>query len=326
MQQILYYYPMINRTTVRTRVMQTLFAYYTEGDKTPLTAKKELLRSFSDSYSLYMLLLDYINEFTRYADDQIAQTRARAKATHANYQPNMRLVENTFAQQVFENRTLRNYIEQEKLSWNMGMLAVEDVYRKLQDAPFYKEYLALEETNYEEDKKLWRKIFTDLLMGNEAFYTALEELELALDTANWTIDADYIISFVVKTIKRFKEQEGADQALLPMFDNEQEVEFATRLLQTSIDHHDEYAAMIDAHLKNWDASRIALMDRILLTAALAEIINFPDIALDVSFNEYIELSKEYSSDKSYIFINGILNEIIRDLKRDNKLLKAVLLK
>ena len=326
MPRILYYYPMINRTNVRTRVVQTLFAFYTEGDKTPLTAKKELLRSFSNTYSLYMMLLDYVNELTRYADDQIAQTRARAKATHINYQPNMRFVENAFAKQVFENRTLRNYIDQEKLTWDMGMLAVEDVYRKLQDAPFYKEYLALPETNYEEDKKLWRKIFTDLLMDNEAFYTALEELELALDTTNWTIDADYIISFVVKTIKRFKEQEGADQALLPMFDNEQELEFATRLLQTSIDHHDEYAIMIDAHLKNWDASRIALMDRILLTAALAEIINFPDIALDVSFNEYIELAKEYSSDKSYIFINGVLNEIMHDLKRENKLLKALLLK
>lgn len=317
---------MINRTNVRTRVAQTLFAFYTEGDKAPLTAKKYLLRSFSDTYSLYMLLLDYVNELTRYAEDQIVQSRVRAKATHVNYQPNMRFVENAFAKQVFENRTLRNYVEQEKLTWDMGMLAVEDVYRKLQDAPFYKEYLALPETNYEEDKKIWRKIFTDLLIGNENFYIALEELELALDAINWTIDADYIISFVVKTIKRFKEEEGANQALLPMFDNEQEVEFATQLLQVTIDHHDEYADMINAHLKNWDASRIALMDRILLTIALAEIINFPDIALEVSFNEYIELAKEYSSDKSYIFVNGILTEIIRELKNKNQLLKAIQLK
>ena len=317
---------MINRTNVRTRVIQTLFAFYTEGDKTPLTAKKNLLRSFSDTYSLYMLLLDFVNELTRYAEDQIAQSRARAKATHINYQPNMRFVENAFAKQVFENRALRNYVEQEKISWDMGMLAVEDVYRKLQEAPFYKEYVALEQPSYEEDKKLWRKIFTNLLMGNEVFYTSLEELELALDAVNWTIDADYIISFVVKTIKRFKEEDGADQALLPMFDNEQELEFATNLLQVSIDHHDEYAAMIDAHLKNWDASRIALMDRILLTAALAEVIHFPDIALDVSFNEYIELAKEYSSDKSYIFINGILTEIIRELSHKNQLLKATQLK
>lgn len=326
MQRILQYCPMINRTNVRTRVVQTLFAFYTEGDKTPLTAKKDLLRSFSDTYSLYILLLDFVNELTRYADDQIAQSRARAKATHVIYQPNMRFVENAFAKQVFENRTLRNYIENEKLSWDMGMLAVEDVYRKLQEAPFYKEYLALREPSYEEDKKLWRKIFTDLLIDNENFYTALEELELALDAVNWTIDADYIISFVVKTIKRFKEEEGADQTLLPMFDKEEEVAFATELLQSAIDHHDEYATLIDAHLKNWDASRIALMDRILLTVALAEIINFSDIALDVSFNEYIELAKEYSSDKSYIFINGILTEIIRELSHKNQLLKATLLK
>lgn len=317
---------MINRTIVRTRAVQTLFAYYNDGDKTSLTAEKDLLHSFSDSYSLYMLLLDFINELTRYADDQITQARARAKVTHTIYEPNLRFVENTFAQQVSENRTLRHYIEQEKLSWDMGMMAVEDIYRKLQDAPFYKEYMFAKEVSYEDDKVLWRKIFTELMTDNEVFYTALEELELALDAANWTTDADYIISFVIKTIKRFQEKKGADQELLPMFDSEKEVEFAKNLLLSAIEHHDEYTAMIDAHLKNWDANRIAMMDRIILTTALAEIMTFPDIALEVSFNEYIELAKEYSSDKSYIFINGILNEIMLDLKRNNKLPKAVLLK
>lgn len=326
MPQILYLYYMINRTIVRTRAVQTLFAYYNDGGKTSLTAKKDLLRSFSDSYSLYMLLLDFVNELTRYAEDQIAQACSRAKVTHTDYEPNLRFVENAFAKQVFQNRTLRNYMAKQKLSWDTGMLAVEDVFRKLQNASFYKEYMSAPEVSYEEDKILWRKIFTELMINNEVFYTALEELELALDAANWTTDADYIISFVIKTIKRFKEKEGAEQELLPMFDSEKEVEFATNLLQTAIEHHDEYAAMIDAHLKNWDANRIAMMDRIILTTALAEIITFPDIALEVSFNEYIELAKEYSSDKSYIFVNGILNEIIRELKRENKLLKAVLLK
>ncbi len=317
---------MINRTIVRTRVIQTLFSFYNDGEKTALTAKKELLRSFSDSYSLYMLLLDFVNELTRYADDQIAQAQSRAKATHVFYEPNRRFVENTFAQQVFENSTLRHYVAQEKLSWDLGMLAVEDIYRKLLEAPFYKAYMSAPATNYEEDKKVWRKIFTELMIDNETFYTALEELELALDTVNWTTDADYIIGFVIKTIKRFSEQNGAEQELLPMFENEQEVEFAKNLLQTALDHNDEYGAMIDAHLKNWDAKRIAIMDRIILIAALSEIIHFPDIALEVTFNEYIELAKEYSSDKSYIFVNGILTEIIRELKRNNQLLKATLLK
>lgn len=309
---------MINRTTVRTRTIQTLFAFYNDGDKTPLMAKKDLIRSFSDSYSLYMLLLDFVNQLTRYADDRIAEARVRAKATHQNYKPSMRFVENEFAKQVFENRTLRQYIETNKLTWDAGMTVVEDVYRKLIEAPFYKEYMAAEETNYEEDKKVWRKIFSCLLQDNEVFYAGLEELELRLDAANWTTDADYIISFVIKTIKRFKQEAEGEQELLPMFENEEELSFAKDLLQASIDHHDEYAVMIDAHLKNWDASRIANMDRIILTAALAEIINFPNIALEVSFNEYIELAKEYSSEKSYIFVNGILNEIVRELQLDLK--------
>lgn len=317
---------MINRTVVRTRAIQTLYAYYNDGEKTPLTAKKELVRSFSNTYNLYMLLLDFVNQLTSYAEDQIADARARAKVTHTPFEPTLRFVENRFAQQVFVNRTLRQYVTQEKLSWDAGMSVVEDVYRKLMEAPFYKEYIAAEETNYEEDKKVWRKIFTDLLQDNEVFYAALEELELTLDATNWTTDADYIISFVIKTIKRFKEEAGEDQELLPMFDNEQEVAFAKDLLQAAIDHHDEYAVLIDSHLKNWDASRIANMDRIILTTALAEIINFPEIALEISFNEYIELAKEYSSNKSHIFINGILNEIMHSLKQEGKVLKATLIK
>lgn len=317
---------MINRTVVRTRAVQTLFAYNNNGDKTPLTAQKELLISFSNSYSLYMLLLDFVNELTHYAEDQIADICTRAKVTHVPYVPNLRFVQNSFAQQVFDNQTLRNYITEQKLSWDTGMSAVEDVYRKLLDAPFYKEYMSANECTYEDDKQVWRKIFNQLLINNETFYAALEEMELTLDASNWTTDADYVISFVIKTIKRFQKEAGDKQDLLPMFDHEEELQFAKDLLRNAIEHQEEYAVMIDAHLKNWDASRIALMDRVILTLALTEINHFPDIALDISFNEYIELSKEYSSEKSYVFINGILNEIMRDLKREGKTLKAALLK
>ena len=148
-------------------------------------------------------------------------------------------------------------------------------------------------------------------------------------------DADLKITFfnggygedwINNLAKRFEEANGADQPLLPMFDNESELDFAKQLLTAALDHHEEYEQMIDGHLKNWDASRIAYMDRIILEAALAEMINFPEIALEVSFNEYIELAKEYSSEKSHVFINGILNEILTELKRENKLLKAVNLK
>ncbi len=155
---------------------------------------------------------------------------------------------------------------------------------------------------------------------------ALEELEVVLDKSNWTTDADVIISYVIKTIKRFKEDSTPDTPLLEMFDNEDEVQFATNLLEKAINGHEEYEHMINTHLKGWDADRIADMDRVILETALAEILEFEDIAMTISLNEYIELAKTYSGDKSYMFINGILTEILRDLKNEGKFFKGFAIK
>ncbi len=151
----------------------------------------------------------------------------------------------------------------------------------------------------------------------------MEELELVLDRQNWTSDSDEIISYIIKTIKRFREDSDANQELLPMFEREDELDFGTELLHQALAHKDEYQEMIYSHLKNWDPDRVAYMDKIILLAALAEIINFPNIAIEVSINEYIEIAKEYSGDKSHIFINGILDEILREMKRNDQLPKAM---
>jgi N utilization substance protein B len=148
-------------------------------------------------------------------------------------------------------------------------------------------------------------------------------MEVVLDRQNWTVDMDLVLSFVIKTIKRLDQETGADQDILPMFTNEDELQFAKDLLRYAIEEKPRYEALIDSHLRNWDAQRIAYMDRIILQTALAEIFHFPDIALQVSLNEYIELSKEYSSDKSYTFINGVLTEILRDERRQGTLTKAL---
>lgn len=317
---------MINRTTVRTRVVQILFAYCQDGDKTALTAKKELLAAFEDTYSLYILMLDFINEFTRYAEQQIELSEQRAKVLHQSYKANRRLVNNRLAQQVFNNHMVRNYLHNNKLNWDAGMNAISSVYKQLTESQFYQEYMRAEECDYQADKMIWRKIFTLLLPDNEALISALEDMELALDHSHWTTDIDMVLHYVEKTIKRFDEHSDSDQEIFPMFASEAELDFAKDLLRYAIEDRASNEELIHSHLKNWDAQRIVYMDRIILLTALAEIMHFPDIALEVTFNEYIELSKYYSSDKSYTFINGILNEILRDLKRDNRLIKAMLLR
>ena len=313
---------MINRTLVRTKVVQTLFAQYSGNDHTALSARKTLLNKFSSTYSLYMMMLSFADELTTYAEEQISENQKRASVLHQTYIANRNFVNNRLAQQIFNNRRIRNYLENENLRWDVGMSAVEATYKLLINTPFYQEFMALEKPTYEDEKTLWRKIYGSLLLENETLSLALEEMEVALDQEGWTIDMDMVITYVIKTLKRFKEDDTDELPLLEMFASEAELEFGKNLLQWSIEQTEENKELIAKSLQNWEADRIAYMDQIILLVALAEIRKCNEIALEISMNEYIEIAKEYSSDKSYIFINGVLNRIVNDLRAENQLFKV----
>lgn len=314
---------MINRTLVRTRVIQTLFAYCQDPEKTPSSAKKDLLKGFADTYDLYMQLLELINEITRYAEQQIEEDIQRAKVTHKTYTPNRRFVDNRFAKQLFENRTLRHYVTEDNLGWDYGMSAVVSLYKAITTSQIYHQYMTEETDNYANDRRLWRKIFELIVTENDELPAALDEMEVQTDRQNWNTDLDVVASYVVKTIRTFHEDSTPDQPLLEMFDSEEELQFGVQLLEHAIEKRTQYDELISHHLKNWDVKRLAYMDQIILYVAMAEILNFPDIALEVSLNEYLELAKEYSSEKSHIFINGLLDVILKSLNEDDALVKQV---
>ena len=314
---------MINRTLVRTKVVQTLFAHYSGTDHTALSARKTLLNKFSSTYSLYMMMLSFADELTTFAEEQISENQKRAAVLHQTYNANRNFANNRVAQQLFNNRRLRNYMENANLRWATGMSAIETTYKKLIESPFYKEFMALEAPSYEDEKALWRKIYSSLLLESEDLNSALEEMEVALDQEGWTTDIDMVITYVIKTIKRFKETDYDELPLLEMFSSEEELNFGKDLLQWSIEQTEDNKQLIANALKNWEADRIAYMDQIILLVALAEIRKCNDIALEISMNEYIEIAKEYSSDKSHTFINGVLNRIVNDLRANNQLFKVV---
>ncbi len=312
---------MINRTLVRTKVVTELFAFYNDGSKTKLTAEKELLHSFSDVYNLYFLQLEFVNYLTSYAQQRLDEAVEIAAAMHKEYSVNSRFTQNRFAQQLFENRILRRYVEEEKLSWESAHAAVETLYKQITDSELYKEYMASSESSYEADKTLWRKIFSQILADNPQMEEAFDELEVSLDASGWVTDMNIVMSYVVKTIKRFREENGADQPLLEMFDSEEELDFAKALLRDAIANGDKYDKMVADCLKNWDPERIAYMDKIILTVALAELFSFPEIPVQVTLNEYLDLAREYSTENSPQFINGILDEIVQRQRKQNSMLK-----
>lgn len=296
---------------VRTRVVQTLYSYLEDADRSQTEARKQLLRRFSDTYTLYHLFLLFPDALTRYAFERDGEGQRKAKAMHVDHSPEHNLMHNRIVEVLDHCEPLRHYADRLKLEWDSAHSLVEDVYDRLMEDERYVEYRKIAAPTFEEDKAIYRHILTTLVAQSPALEDAMEELEVRLDGSNWVDDSEVVLSFVVKTLRKAKEGEPLE--LMEMFDSEEELRFATTLLEKAISDHEESDLLIEQHLKGWDKDRVAKMDRIIIETAIAEIRHFPEIALQISMNEYIELSKSFCSEKSYQFVNGCLNEIIKKL-------------
>ena len=315
------FYIMINRTMLRIRVVQILFAYYSSNTENPKMGEKNLVNSFQDTYDLYFQLLLLAVEITRLAQNKVEIGKSKYLPTQEELYPNTRFAENSFIQQLQENIDLAFHMKENKgISWVDYSDVVAELYKQIQQEDFYKAYMEADVVSYAEDKALWRKIFSKVIDNNPIVEETLESINIY-----WPSDLSAVCSFVVKTIKRFDAEKGANQDLLPMFTDSEDEEFALQILQNAIQNHDQYKAMIDEHTKNWDVERLAFMDIIIMLAAIAEIMSVPTIPVNVTLNEYMEIAKEYSTEKSAAFINGVLDDIVKRLKNEKKLMKAVLL-
>ncbi len=307
---------MINRVLIRLKIIQIVYAYYQNGGKNLDAAEKELFFSLSKAYDLYNCLLLLIVELTRYAQKRIDAAKNRLAPTKELY-PNMRFAENKFAAQLELNKQLTDFVENQKRSWINDQDFVKSLYEKVIASDIYKEYMISEETpSYEADRELWRRLYKTFVFSNEALDQVLEDQSLY-----WNDDKDIVDTFVLKTIKRFDEKKGGDQPLLPEFKDEEDREFASRLFRKSILNEEYYRHLIAKNTKNWELDRIAFMDVIIMQCALAEILSFPNIPVNVSLNEYVEIAKTYSTHKSGSFINGTLDGIVNQLKKEGKLTK-----
>ena len=180
----------------------------------------------------------------------------------------------------------------------------------------YKEYTKIEKPTYKDDKDFWRKVFKSIIYRNEELDDILED-----ESIFWNDDIEIVQSFVHKTIKQFKQSEGEDQPLLPMFNNDEDREYAIKLIRETLLNELSYREQITRHAQNWDFERIAFMDVIIMQVAIAELYAFNSIPIRVTLNEYIDIAKSYSTPKSSTFINGILDAVVTESKKDNTLLK-----
>lgn len=307
---------MINRVLIRLKIVQIVYAYYQNGGKNLDTAEKELFFSLSKAYDLYNYLLLLMVAVTKQANKRLNAAKNKLVPTKEELFPDTKFVENRFIAQLEVNKQLLEFSNNQKKTWENEADFVKTLCDKILESDIYKEYMASETSSYEEDRELWRKLYKNIIFNNIELDQVLEDQSLY-----WNDDKEIVDTFVLKTIKRFDEKNGAKQELLPEFKDEEDQDFARRLFRRTILNADYYRHLISENTKNWDLDRVAFMDVVIMQIALAEILSFPNIPVSVSLNEYVEIAKLYSTPKSGGFINGTLDGIVNSLKKENKLTK-----
>jgi transcription antitermination protein NusB len=308
---------MISRRIIRIKVLQILYAFFTSPETSINNTEKELFFSLQKTYDLYHYLMSLILEIEKFAEDRIDLGLKKHRPTSADLTPNTRFVNNLLIHQLKTNISLTKYLESAKLSWINEDELIRKLYLSLIEQEFYQEYMSAEQNSYADDRKLVEDIFKYLILDNDDIESLLEEQSIY-----WNDDLDFVVSMILKTFKKFKEFSDDHQALLPMYKDEEDRQFAKDLYRKVVLNHGDNVVLIKQHTVNWDIERIAFIDNLILELALSEFLYFPSIPTKVTMNEYIELSKYYSTEKSRNFINGILDKALKDLKKANKILKA----
>ena len=307
---------MINRILIRTRIVQIVYTWYQNTNKDLRIAEKELLFGLQKSYDLYYYLLLLIVELTRTYDARIEAKRNRYLPSDEDLNPNVKLIDNKFVKQLSQNNQFNKYLGERPMSWSEHDAFVKNLLDEILSSDTYADYSSKTKLTYSDDQEFWRKIFKQFVHNNEKLDEILED-----ESIFWNDDIEIVQTFVMKSIKQFSEEAGENQRLLPMFKDDEDRQFALKLLHDTILNEQKYRQLIEHHSEKWDFDRIAFMDMIIMQVALAEIHTFETIPTSVSLNEYIELAKLYSTPKSGTFVNGILDAIVADLRKKNIIFK-----
>lgn len=310
---------MINRELIRLKVVQLIYAYYQNEGKSRDVAEKEFSFSLSKAYELYeylLTLLVYIRKFGERKAEAIEATAQRLGSKVNGVQPDRLIAENKLLLKLEENKSLTAYREKKK-EWEEEPRLVKNLYTAFTESDIFHLYLVKGEFSFENDRELIRKLYKTFVCQNDELDDVLEDHSLY-----WNDDKGIIDSFVLKTIKRFTPEMTAEQELLPAYSSEDDRRFALDLFRQTITRQEEVRQLIRDNCKNWEFSRLALMDVVIMQIALTEILTFPTIPLNVTFNEYLDIAKVYSTPRSAPYINGLLDHIVKQLRADNIITKS----
>ncbi len=306
---------MINRRILRIKAFQILYAYFKSGNNSLDNSRKELYFSINKTYELYfnipLLLIDIVD----YAENIIEIRKNKNLPSKEDLNPNLRFINNKVIKKIRKTQSLISYQNNTKFSWANYPELIKKIYNSIIKSDYYNIYMTKPVNNYENDKLFIKKILENEFTTSKYFYETLDELSIY-----WGDDVEYVLNMLIKSIKKDKEQ-NIEFIFMDKFKNNEDKNFVDKLFIKTITNHNKNKDIIDINSKNWELDRIAYVDMLLMEMALTEAIEMQDIPTKVTLNEYIELAKIFSSKKSSIFINGILDKTFIKLKKEKIIVK-----
>jgi len=308
---------MITRRYLRVKVMQALYAMEKNPKEDFLASEKKLDQAIQSCQALTVYFLSLMPEIVRYRTLRLEELKEKILPTDEDLNPNTKFIDNLVIKQIEENKSIQQFCVNYHIDWSRRYDFIAQMYHEMANTDFYIAYMNSEERNYKEDKNFVLDLLTKLFAESELLHWFLEEKNV-----HWFDDYNDALLSAYKNIERYKENQSNDIALIPLFKDEEEVIFYKELFRKTALYNTEYQNRINDKLQYWESERVMEIDTLLMKMAMCELTQFQTIPVKVTINEYIELAKLYSSRKSGIFINGILDSIITDFKNEGLLNKT----
>lgn len=307
---------MLSRRLLRIKALKALYAHLkTEADNM-MASEKSMLASIDKAYDLYFQMLSLPAELVRYAESRQELNRQKMMPTFEDLNPNLKFVENSVIRVLQNSDAINDYCAARKLSWASCPELIKSLYNQIVERDYFKSYMNNPERTFQEDRQLVERIFSEELAACEMLDEALEEISIL-----WADDLNFILVMVMRTLQNLKPSH-LDIKALPKFKSSDDSDFVCRLFEKSLIHYNDHLRFIERYTCNWDVERIAFMDNLILVCALTELTEAESIPVKVTFDEFIEISKEYSSPGSSTFINGILDKMVADLTAEGRIRKS----
>ncbi len=307
---------MISRRLLRIKVLQAAYAHFKSGSGSLDKSEKELFFSIGKTYELYLSIYLLIVDLARYARRRIDLARSKLSPTWEDLNPNTRFADNRLVIHLENHQLLNSLLNKHRISWAANPELIRELYNQLTGSEFYQSYMTEEESSWKSDRKFVLRLLHETILLSGPVDAVLEERSIF-----WNDDLEFAVQMVEKSLKKYEGDNSPPVPVFPLFKDDDDRVFAKNLFRNIIMNHEEYEQFIDHHTRNWDVERIAFMDILIMELAIAEILGNESIPTRVSFNEYIEIAKYYSTQKSSNFINGILDKIIQQLREQNRIVK-----